>query len=328
MGALYELARPKHFDQYHGQDAAVALLRKAFGGKTHWKGVLICGPSGAGKTTLARILAVSVNTKSFGVYDPKDYSKLMGDIDYTEVNAADFNGVDAMRGFARMGDLLPAAGKKRVIVLDEAHQITSAAQNALLKPLEDGPESTLWILLTTAPDKILKTVKQRCLTVVLRAPDEDAIKRIIMDAKAHLDTPPDNTKKLRQFLARGAYSGRQIVTALERYAAGSKTFDTTDPTEEIPSIEVCRALMAGDWPKIQRAVAGTSADALRQLRMAVLGYLRAVANNPRTESRMMLALLQVVRSMTGLPPYEDPAYAAWFTLVLWEAAQTLRKARG
>lgn len=327
MSALYERARPQHLDNYYGQEAAVSQLQKAFSGSGHWKGVLLSGPSGAGKTTLARILAVSVNVKQFGQYDPKDYAKLLADIDYTEVNAADFTGVDAMRGFARLGDLLPTSRNKRVIVLDEAHQLTTAAQNALLKPLEDGPESTLWILLTTTPDKILKTVKQRCLCLALRVPDGDAIKKIIIDAKKHLDSAPENTKKLRQFLERGAYSGRQIVNALERFAAGAKTFDASDPTEEIPSIEVCRALVNGDWPKIQRALSGSSADGLRQLRMAVLGYLRAIANNPRTDARMMHGLLTAVRAMAMNPPYEDPAFSAWYTVTLWEAAQIFRKVR-
>lgn len=324
--SLYQKARPRHFTEYHGQQHAVEMLHKAFAGKrAHWKGLLVCGPSGAGKTTLARIVAVSVNAAKFGDYEPAQYKKLLDSIDYTEVNAADYNGVDAMRGFVRMGDLLPSSGIKRVIVLDEAHQLTGAAQNVLLKPLEDGPESTLWILLTTAPDKILKTVKQRCLPVNLRAPDAEAIKAIVAGAKKHLDNPPENTKQLRAFLERGTYSGRQIVNALERFAAGSKTFDASDPTEEVPSIEVCRALLAGNWPVIQGAISKSSADGLRQLRMAVLGYVRAVMNNPRTDSRMMGALFNAVNVLTVLPPYEDPAYSAWFTGAVWRCCQIIRK---
>lgn len=328
MPALYERARPRHFSEYHGQPHAVGVLQKIFGGSgsADWKAVLISGSSGMGKTTLARILAVAVNCKPFGKYDPADFEQLRRDIDFTDVNAADYNGIEAMRSFVRLADLMPMS-RKKVILMDEAHELTRAAQNCLLKPLEDGPDTTLWILCTTDPSKIIATVKQRCLPVVLRAPDADAIKNIIAGAKKHLGKEaPDSTKKLRAFLERGTYSGRQIVTALERYATKGK-LDASDPTEEVPSIEVCRALLNGDWLTIQKAIHKASADGLRQLRMAVLGYLRAVAGNPRTDAKMMDTLFRVVNIMTILPPYEDPAYSAWFTVALWESARLIRKCR-
>lgn len=324
--ALYLKARPRHLSEYYGQPHATGTLEKAFTGGGGWKGVLLSGASGSGKTTLARILAVSVNCKRFGDYKPDAYEELLRAADYTEVNAADFNGIDAMRQFTRMADLLPLS-RKKVITLDEAHELTRAAQNCLLKPLEDGPDSTLWILCTTQPDKIIKTVKQRCLPIVLRVPDADGIKSIVLHAKKFLGADaPENTKKLRAFLERGEYSGRQIVNALERYATKGK-LDASDPTEEVPSIEVCRALLAGDWSTIQTAMRGASAEGLRQLRLAVLGYLRAVCANPRTDDRTMETLFKIVNILTLLPPYEDPAYCAWFSVGMWESVRLLRKAR-
>lgn len=324
--ALYLKARPRHLSEYCGQPGAVGVLQKVFSGDSTWKAVLLAGGSGMGKTTLARILAVSVNQKRFGDYKPDDYSRLLEQADYTEVNAADYNGIEAMRQFTRMADLLPLS-RKKVIVLDEAHELTKAAQNCLLKPLEDGPDTTLWVLCTTQPDKIIKTVKQRCLPIVLRVPDADAIKSIIVHAKKALGKDaPENTKKLRAFLERGSYSGRQIVNALERYATKGK-LDASDPTEEVPSIEVCRALLNGDWSTIQTAMRGASAEGLRQLRMAVLGYLRAVLSNPRTGDGMMDVLFRGVNILTILPPYEDPAYCAWFTAAMWEVSRLIRKGR-
>jgi DNA polymerase III gamma/tau subunit len=146
---IYKRYRPTDLDQVVGQDEAVRRIQSWVKRNEIPHMVLVTGPSGTGKTTLARIIA-----------------KLVGvdrDWDFVETNGSDARGVDTIRDIRRdMGKRPMGGGKARVWYLDEVHGLTKDAQNAALKMWEDTPDHVYFILATTEPDKLLKTVKSRC----------------------------------------------------------------------------------------------------------------------------------------------------------------------
>lgn len=150
---LYKRYRPKKISEVVGQNYAISTIRKWMDKKEIPHTVLLTGPSGTGKTTLARILARFLKC---------------GKLDFEEINTADFKGIDTIRGIRQRVNLRPMAGESRVYLIDECHKLTNDAQNAMLKVLEDTPEHAYFMLCTTDPNKLLSTVLGRCSEVKLR----------------------------------------------------------------------------------------------------------------------------------------------------------------
>src|SRR6185503_10000650 len=132
---------------------------------------MFIGQSGSGKTTIARILATSLNCTHNEFGDPcslclKNSSKFQ----IHEINAGDISGVDDIREIAVGSQYAPISPtRRRVYILDEAQRISSAAQNLLLKYFEEAPRTTVWIVCTTEPDKILRTLRRRCMVYTMQA---------------------------------------------------------------------------------------------------------------------------------------------------------------
>jgi DNA polymerase-3 subunit gamma/tau len=150
---LYKKYRPKTFKGVLGQEAAVSSLVKLIEKGQVPHAILLSGPSGCGKTTIARILKNVLQCS---------------DADFTELNCADFKGIDMIRDIRRHSSLHPLAGKCRMWVIDEAHKLTNDAQNAFLKILEDTPSHVYFVLCTTDPQKLLKTIITRCTEIKLQ----------------------------------------------------------------------------------------------------------------------------------------------------------------
>jgi DNA polymerase III gamma/tau subunit len=150
---LYKKHRPRKFSEMIGQDVVVRMLLKKVKTKTLPHTILLHGPSGCGKTTIARILRTNLRCSSQ---------------DFVEVNCADFRGIDMVRDIRSRMVLSPIGGETRVWLIDEAHQLSSQAQNAFLKMLEDTPEHVYFILATTDPQKLINTIRTRCMEVGLR----------------------------------------------------------------------------------------------------------------------------------------------------------------
>lgn len=161
---LYRRHRPRIFKHVFGQDEAVKQLSQLIDTDKFPHVLLFSGPSGTGKTTLARILKKKLDC---------------GDSDYQEVNAAESRGIDTIREIqSRMG-LSPFGGKCRIWLFDECHKLTSDAQTALLKTLEDTPRHVYFFLCTTEPEKLLKTIRGRCTRINLNSLDPDNLKAIL-----------------------------------------------------------------------------------------------------------------------------------------------------
>lgn len=169
MSGLYQRIRPRTFSGVVGQDAAIRLIKAQPKTGVFFPVNLFIGEHGCGKTTVAEIMAMAANCLSLTedgspclhcVNCKAVLSGTCGDIQ--EIDAASNNGVDFVRLFTEQAGYLPMMLKRRVFILDEVHMLSNAAFNALLKLFENVPEHTMFILCTTDPQKIPKTVRSRC----------------------------------------------------------------------------------------------------------------------------------------------------------------------
>ncbi|HEY9024873.1 MAG TPA: DNA polymerase III subunit gamma/tau, partial [Burkholderiaceae bacterium] len=226
--------RPRTFEQMVGQDHVVRALTHALEqGRIH-HAYLFTGTRGIGKTTVSRILAKSLNCTGpdgqggitahpCGVCTA--CTEIDGDrfIDYIELDAASNRSIDEIRDLIERAAYKPSVGRYKVFMIDEAHQLTKDAFNALLKTLEEPPEYLKFVLATTDPEKMLPTVLSRCLQFNLRpmAPETVAahLERVL--GAEHI---PFDAGSLR-LLSRGARGSMRDALSLTdqaiAYGAGS-----------------------------------------------------------------------------------------------------------
>ena len=147
---LTEKHRPRTFDEVVGHESVIASLRRVLDKKSH-SSFLFDGPSGVGKTTLARICATE-----------------LGCSDLREMDAASNSGVDDMRTLARAQEYFTAEGGARVFIIDECQRLSKNGWDALLKATEEPPEGNYWFFCTTEFSKVPKTIQTRCARFSLK----------------------------------------------------------------------------------------------------------------------------------------------------------------
>ncbi len=166
--ALYRSYRPSSFKEVIGQKHVVQTLKNAVMENKTSHAYIFSGLRGIGKTTIARIFAKAVNCENQTDGEPCNHCKNCLAIinnettDIVELDAASNNGVDEMRDILEKVNFLPSVLRKKVYIIDEAHMLSTAAFNALLKTLEEPPSHVIFILATTEPHKIPATILSRC----------------------------------------------------------------------------------------------------------------------------------------------------------------------
>ena len=166
--ALYRKYRPQTFDEVVGQNHVVVTIKNALASGRTSHAYLFCGTRGTGKTTMAKILAKTLNCLNLENGEPCNKCEHCVRInegsymDILEIDAASNRGIDEIRELREKIKLSPAEGSYKVYIIDEVHMLTPEAFNALLKTLEEPPEHAVFILATTEPHKIPMTIISRC----------------------------------------------------------------------------------------------------------------------------------------------------------------------
>lgn len=167
---LYRKYRPKTFSEVIGQEHIVKTLTNAIVHDRVSHAYLFYGPRGTGKTTIARLLAKAVNceNRKKGAYEPCNKCDSCREInegkslDLIEIDAASNRGIDEIRELKSGINFTPVKSKYKVFIIDEAHQLTKEAANALLKVIEEPPPYVIFILATTEIHKMIPTIVSRC----------------------------------------------------------------------------------------------------------------------------------------------------------------------
>ena len=194
---LYRKWRPADFDQVVGQETVVRTLRNAVAQDKISHAYLFCGPRGTGKTTTARILARAINgrTASTGATALGEADDL--GFDLVEIDAASNRGIDDIRELRERANYRPGAARFKVYLIDEVHQLTGAAADALLKTLEEPPPHVVFILATTDPEALKPTILSRCQRFDFRRVSvDDMVSRLRAIAVAEGIEIPDEALRL------------------------------------------------------------------------------------------------------------------------------------
>jgi DNA polymerase III subunit gamma/tau len=227
--ALYRKYRPQTFAEVVGQEAVVRTLSNAIEGGKIRQAYLFAGPRGTGKTSMARILAKSVNCAAGPTAHPDNTCHACVSItngtslDVIEMDAASQRGIDDIREIRDRVVLQPVEGRSKVYILDEAHQLTDAAWNALLKLIEEPPPHLLFIFCTTDLAKVLPTVRSRCQTFVFQRPRlPELVRKLRLIADGEAIEVPDAALALIARGGRGAYRDAESTLDQLSVATGGK----------------------------------------------------------------------------------------------------------
>jgi DNA polymerase III subunit gamma/tau len=173
--------RPETFADLTGQQVVTDTLQRAIEGGRVAHAYLLCGPRGTGKTTTARIFAKALNCANGPTANPCGECENCRSIargsfpDVIEIDAASNTGVDSVRELREEASYRPMQGRAKVYIIDEVHQLSKSAFNALLKTLEEPPEHVKFIFATTEPHKVIETVLSRCQVLKLSGLSEELI---------------------------------------------------------------------------------------------------------------------------------------------------------
>jgi DNA polymerase III subunit gamma/tau len=226
VAALYRKYRPQTFDDVVGQEPVVRTLRNAIANDQLRQAYLFAGPRGTGKTSMARILAKSVNCMQGPTTTPDNTCHACvaisngTSLDVVEMDAASQRGIDDIREIRERVVLQPVEGRYKVYILDEAHQLTDAAWNALLKLIEEPPPHLLFVFCTTELQKVIPTVRSRCQTFSFARPRfEDLVKVLGRVAEGEGLQAPEAA--LSQIARASKGSFRDAVSLLDQLAAAT-----------------------------------------------------------------------------------------------------------
>jgi DNA polymerase-3 subunit gamma/tau len=286
--ALYRKYRPQDFDEVVGQDAIVRTLKNAISSGQVRQAYLFAGPRGTGKTSLARILAKGLNCAQGPTPTPDKTCNACVTIanstslDVVEMDAASQRGIDDIREIRERVVLQPAEGRYKVYILDEAHQLTDAAWNALLKLIEEPPPHLVFVFCTTDLSKVLPTVRSRCQTFVFSRPRlPELVRKLRRIADGEGINVPDQALALIARSGRGAY--RDAESTLDQLASATENEITVQAVLQLLGAVEDEALFRLCDLVVDRDTAGA------------LTFVEELAEQGQDLGRLVLDLLEHLR---------------------------------
>jgi DNA polymerase III subunit gamma/tau len=290
VSALYRTHRPQDFGQVVGQAHVVQTLRNAVELDRVAHAYLFAGPRGTGKTSMAKILAKSINCERGPTVTPClvcESCRSIHDataIDVIEMDAASHRGIDDIREIRDRVALRPARGRKKIYIVDEAHMLTKEASNAVLKTLEEPPDHVVFVLCTTELQAMLPTIRSRCQRFVFQRPGlgeiSEVLRRIATAERIEID---DAAVQLVARAAGGSF--RDGVTILDQLStAQSDAIGAEDvrallgTADEASLFDAVDLVAAGDAAGLLRLVddLAESGTDLASFTTGLLGHLRGL----------------------------------------------------
>src|ERR1022692_2858441 len=282
--------RPQKFSEVIGQEHVTRTLQNAIEQGRTAHGYIFSGHRGIGKTTVARILAMALNCRSqdhpvpepCGVCDACVEIRAGNAVDVIEIDAATNRGIDEIRELREAARYRPARDRFKIYILDEAHQITDAAFNALLKTLEEPPDHIVFMLATTQPEDIPQTIRSRCQHFSFRAVKFDDIVGQLRDLVGREKIEADDDA-LALLAEAGDGSMRDALSILDQAIASSSGKLTADSVHNLVGAAPAHIL-----EEVMQAVArGASDDVLRQV-----DHLITEGHSPTHFARQMVRFLR------------------------------------
>jgi DNA polymerase-3 subunit gamma/tau len=284
--------RPQKFSDVIGQEHVTRTLQNAIEQERIAHGYIFSGHRGIGKTTVARILAMALNCRSAqrpvaepcGTCDSCTEIRAGNCVDVIEIDAATNRGIDEIRELRDAARYRPARDRFKIYILDEAHQITDAAFNALLKTLEEPPGHVIFMMATTQPEDIPQTIRSRCQHFSFRAVKFEAILQQLRDLMAQEKIKADDDA-LALLAEAGDGSMRDALSILDQAIASTAEDLTLDAVRGLIGAAPASALET-----VMHAVAESSSEKILVLVDELLGE----GHNPTHFARQLVRFLRNV----------------------------------
>lgn len=299
--SLYLKYRPDSLDGFYGNRALVATLKAMLKKEEIPHTILFHGPTGCGKTTLARIVAKELKCAETNII---------------EIDTAQFRGIDTVRDVRKNAQFTPLGGGVRVYIIDEVHKMTGDAQNAFLKILEDTPSHVYFILCTTDPQSLLPTIKGRCSQFQVQQLNESELTDLLL-AVAEKEAEKLEKEVLEQIVQDSQGHPRNALQILQQVLVTprKKRLEVAKQAavEQSESIALCRALMARKgWKTVSEILKGLKGQDPEGIRRVVLGYATSVLLNK--DDAMAGAILEC---------FEEPTYNIGFPGIVLASYRTI-----
>jgi DNA polymerase III subunit gamma/tau len=282
--------RPQKFSEVIGQEHVTRTLQNAIEQGRTAHGYIFSGHRGIGKTTVARILAMALNCRSkdhpgpepCGICESCTEIRAGNAVDVIEIDAATNRGIDEIRELREGARYRPARDRFKIYILDEAHQITDAAFNALLKTLEEPPDHIVFMLATTQPEDIPQTIRSRCQHFSFRAVKFDDIVGQLRDLLTREKIEADDDA-LALLAEAGDGSMRDALSILDQAIASSTGKVTADSVRNLVGAAPAHIL-----EQVMQAVSESrSEEILRQV-----DHLISEGHSPTHFARQMVRFLR------------------------------------
>ncbi len=282
--------RPQKFSEVIGQEHVTRTLQNAIEQGRSAHGYIFSGHRGIGKTTVARILAMALNCRSkdkpvaepCGICESCTEIRAGNAVDVIEIDAATNRGIDEIRELREAARYRPARDRFKIYILDEAHQITDAAFNALLKTLEEPPDHIVFMLATTQPEDIPQTIRSRCQHFSFRAVKFDDIVGQLRDLVTREKIEADNDA-LALLAEAGDGSMRDALSILDQAIASASGKITAESVRNLVGAAPAHIL-----EQVMQAVSeGKSEEILRQV-----DQLIGEGHSPTHFARQMVRFLR------------------------------------
>src|SRR6202140_5776 len=284
--------RPQKFSDVIGQEHVTRTLQNAIAQERIAHGYIFSGHRGIGKTTVARILAMSLNCRSSsnnkpvaepcGICDSCIEIRAGNAVDVIEIDAATNRGIDEIRELREGARYRPARDRFKIYILDEAHQITDAAFNALLKKLEEPPSHVVFMLATTQPEDIPQTIRSRCQHFSFRAVKFEQIVEQLRDLCGRESIQADEDA-LALLAEAGDGSMRDALSILDQAIASSEGKLSAESVRQLIGVAP-----SGILEEIMQAVARSSSQEILQ----TVDRLLADGQNPVHFARQLVRFLR------------------------------------
>jgi DNA polymerase III subunit gamma/tau len=288
--------RPQKFSDVIGQEHVTRTLQNAIAQERIAHGYIFSGHRGIGKTTVARILAMALNCRSTiettgkppiepcGICDSCTEIRAGNAVDVIEIDAATNRGIDEIRELREAARYRPARDRFKIYILDEAHQITDAAFNALLKTLEEPPSHVIFMMATTQPEDIPQTIRSRCQHFSFRAVKFEDIVGQLRDIVTKEKIPADEDA-LALLAEAGDGSMRDALSILDQAIASTSEQLTLDSVRSLIGSAPAAALET-----VMQAVAESSSEKI----LVLVDELIGEGHSPTHFARQLVRFLRNV----------------------------------
>lgn len=324
--------RPRTLDQMIGAERMAKKIRGRMAEGREPAAWMFTGLTGSGKTTVMRIIALSLQCTHQEVFgNPcKDCYMRRKKFDIMEVNGSEVTTKEELRNLLadRMNYSPMPGSRRKVIMLDELHKVSDSAQNMLLIPFENCPKTTVWICGTTAGHKVIETLRRRCAGYVVPPLDLEATRKLVRKAIKVAGGNRDSEELVDALLENGVTSPGLILNAVEKYLEDKLCTAEDAAKPDITEVDV-RALNSeifrGNWRGAAKWLRSCSSKDAQQIRNQLASFFRKVLLDDTEFSDRNDALADAIKTLTSMQFVGEDTQVAAMSAVAYQIAKEFRR---